>query len=83
MTGVAEPTKQNDTKLEQKQHLNNSMFDTEHSKSSEKGMVAVGWSLMWRSAARVMIRRGHPTYQELDLSCGKLGELSYLHCPFP
>lgn len=55
--GVAEETKWNDTKLEYKQDLNNSMFDTEHNKNSETGMMTVGWSLMWHSAPRVMFRR--------------------------
>ena len=61
--GVAEETKRNDTKLEYKQDLNNSMFDTEHNKNSEKEMMTVGWSLMWHSATRVMFRREHPTKQ--------------------
>lgn len=59
--GTAEQTKQNDTKLKYKQELSNSKLKKEHNKNSETGMRTVGWSFVWHSAARVLLRREHPT----------------------
>lgn len=53
--GTAEQTKQNDIKLKYKQELSNSKLKKEHNTNSEIG------SFVWHSAARVLLRREHPT----------------------
>lgn len=61
ITGVAEQTNQNDTKLGYKQDLSDSELEQEHNKNSEKGMATVGWSFKWHWAAGVEFGREHPT----------------------
>lgn len=63
IAGVAEETKQKNPKLEHKQDVSNSKLDQEHNKHSEKGVMTVGWSFVWHSAARVKFRREHPPEQ--------------------
>lgn len=61
ITGVAGETGWNNTKFEYKRDVSNSKLDQEHNKNSEKGMMTVGWSVMWHSAVRVKFSREHPT----------------------
>lgn len=64
IAGVAEETKQKNTKLaHNKQDVSNSKLDQEHNKHPEKGVMTVGWSFVWHSAARVKFRREHPPEQ--------------------
>lgn len=58
--GAAEQTEQN-IKLKYKQELSNSKLKEAHNKNSETGMRNVGWRFVWYLAARVLLRREHPT----------------------